>query len=178
MRAHLQAHLQLVVQAGRSMKLHRGLAHKGLAAQAWHAGLVGNSQGAPVVGDGDVKVGQVVGVEHHFLLVNFRPAHPQRVDETEIFAAGCRSWLGSASARGAGCLLLQLSFQIVHRNTMAFINYITQIQFDFGALSLLRQECERVGISRPLVVTDAGVKAAGLLQRALDVLAGLAGSGV
>jgi alcohol dehydrogenase class IV len=69
-------------------------------------------------------------------------------------------------------LLLQLSFQIVHRKTMAFINYITQIQFDFGALSLLRQECERVGISRPLVVTDAGVKAAGLLQRALDVLPG------
>ena len=55
---------------------------------------------------------------------------------------------------------------------MAFINYITQIQFDFGALSLLRQECERVGISRPLVVTDAGVKAAGLLRRALDVLPG------
>ena len=69
-------------------------------------------------------------------------------------------------------MLLQFSFQIVHRNTMAFINYITQIQFDFGALSLLRQECERVGISRPLVVTDAGVKAAGLLQRALDVLPG------
>jgi alcohol dehydrogenase class IV len=68
--------------------------------------------------------------------------------------------------------LLQFSFQIVHRNTMAFINYITQIQFDFGAISLLKQECERVGISRPLVVTDAGVKAAGLLQRALDVLPG------
>ena len=69
-------------------------------------------------------------------------------------------------------MLLQFSFQIVHRTTMAFINYITQIQFDFGAISLLRQECERVGISRPLVVTDAGVKAAGLLQRALDVLPG------
>jgi len=71
-------------------------------------------------------------------------------------------------------MLLQFSFQIVHPNTMAFINYITQIQFDFGAISLLKQECERVGISRPLVVTDAGVKAAGLLQRALDVLPGLA----
>jgi len=69
-------------------------------------------------------------------------------------------------------MLLQFSFQIVHPNTMAFINYITQIQFDFGAISLLKQECERVGISRPLVVTDAGVKAAGLLQRALDVLPG------
>ena len=50
---------------------------------------------------------------------------------------------------------------------MSLIYYVTQIQFDFGALSLLRQECERVGISRPLIVTDAGVKAAGLLQRAL-----------
>ena len=53
---------------------------------------------------------------------------------------------------------------------MAFIYYITQIQFDFGAVKLLKAECERVGISRPLVVTDAGVKAAGVLQKALDVL--------
>jgi 4-hydroxybutyrate dehydrogenase len=40
---------------------------------------------------------------------------------------------------------------------MAFINYITQIQLDFGAVRLLQQECERVGIRRPLVVSDAGV---------------------
>lgn len=56
---------------------------------------------------------------------------------------------------------------------MAFINYVTQIQFDFGAIALLKQECERVGISRPLVVTDQGVKAAGVLQKALDALAGM-----
>jgi 4-hydroxybutyrate dehydrogenase len=56
---------------------------------------------------------------------------------------------------------------------MAFINYLTQIQFDFGAIKLLRQECERVGITRPLVVTDAGVRAAGVLQQAIDALAGL-----
>ena len=56
---------------------------------------------------------------------------------------------------------------------MAFIYYVTQIQFDFGAIALLRQECERVGIARPLVVTDAGVKAAGVLQKALDALGGL-----
>ena len=56
---------------------------------------------------------------------------------------------------------------------MAFINYITQIQFDFGAVRLLAQECARVGIHRPLVVTDAGVKAAGVLQKALDALEGL-----
>ena len=56
---------------------------------------------------------------------------------------------------------------------MAFIYYVTQIQFDFGAIQLLKQECERVGITRPLVVTDAGVKAAGVLQKALDALPGL-----
>lgn len=56
---------------------------------------------------------------------------------------------------------------------MAFIYYVTQIQFDFGAVKLLQQECERVGITRPLVVTDAGVKAAGVLQKALDALPGL-----
>ncbi|MDB5930557.1 MAG: iron-containing alcohol dehydrogenase [Polaromonas sp.] len=53
---------------------------------------------------------------------------------------------------------------------MAFIYYVTQIQFEFGALRLLRQECERVGITRPLIVTDPGVKAAGILQKALDAL--------
>lgn len=48
---------------------------------------------------------------------------------------------------------------------MAVINYITTVQFDFGAIGLLRQECERVGITRPLIVTDAGVRSAGLLDR-------------
>lgn len=56
---------------------------------------------------------------------------------------------------------------------MAFINYVTQIQFDFGAIRLLRQECERVGIRKPLLVTDPGVKAAGILQKALDALGDL-----
>src|SRR5215213_9237295 len=56
---------------------------------------------------------------------------------------------------------------------MALIYYVTQIQFDFGAIRLLRQECERVGISKPLIVTDPGVKAAGVLQKALDALGGL-----
>ncbi|QEZ46734.1 iron-containing alcohol dehydrogenase [Cupriavidus oxalaticus] len=53
---------------------------------------------------------------------------------------------------------------------MALINYITQIQIDFGAIGLLAQECERIGITRPLVVTDAGVKAAGIVQRVLEQL--------
>ena len=56
---------------------------------------------------------------------------------------------------------------------MAFIYYVTQIQFDYGAVKLLRQECDRVGITRPLIVTDPGVKAAGVLQKALDALPGM-----
>ena len=56
---------------------------------------------------------------------------------------------------------------------MAFIYYVTQIQFEFGAIKLLKQECARVGITRPLIVTDAGVKAAGILQKALDQLHGM-----
>ena len=51
---------------------------------------------------------------------------------------------------------------------MAFIYYVTQIQFDFGAIKLLKQECERVGICKPLIVTDPGVKAAGILQKAYE----------
>lgn len=50
---------------------------------------------------------------------------------------------------------------------MALINYITQIQFDFGAVALVQQECDRVGIQRPMIVTDAGVRAAGLIDRVL-----------
>jgi hypothetical protein len=56
---------------------------------------------------------------------------------------------------------------------MSLIYYITQVQFEYGAVKLLKQECQRVGISRPLVVTDPGVKAAGVLQKALDAIAGM-----
>ena len=56
---------------------------------------------------------------------------------------------------------------------MAYIYYITHIQFDHGALSLLKSECDRVGISRPLVVTDAGVRAAGIVDKAVSQLKGL-----
>ncbi|MBS0452341.1 MAG: iron-containing alcohol dehydrogenase [Proteobacteria bacterium] len=56
---------------------------------------------------------------------------------------------------------------------MALIQYLTQVQFEFGAIRLLSSECARVGINRPLIVTDAGVRAAGVLQKALDALADL-----
>jgi alcohol dehydrogenase class IV len=53
---------------------------------------------------------------------------------------------------------------------MAHIFYITQIRLDFGVLSTLARECEQAGIQRPLIVTDPGIRAAGLLDRALAVL--------
>ena len=56
---------------------------------------------------------------------------------------------------------------------MALIQYLTQIQFEFGAVRLLAGECARIGIQRPLIVTDAGVRAAGILQKALDALGDL-----
>ena len=57
---------------------------------------------------------------------------------------------------------------------MVLINYVTSVQFGFGAVATLRQECERVGIRRPLVVTDQGVRATGLL----DFVASQFGEGV
>jgi alcohol dehydrogenase class IV len=53
---------------------------------------------------------------------------------------------------------------------MSLILYLTQIQIAHGAIRLLADECARTGITRPLVVTDAGVRAAGVLQPALDAL--------
>jgi 4-hydroxybutyrate dehydrogenase len=56
---------------------------------------------------------------------------------------------------------------------MAQILYLTQIQIDFGVLGTLAAECDKAQIRRPLIVTDAGVKAVGILQKALDALHGL-----
>ena len=53
---------------------------------------------------------------------------------------------------------------------MALIQYLTQIELDFGAVRLLPAHCERTGITRPLVVTDAGVRTAGVLDKALAAL--------
>jgi 4-hydroxybutyrate dehydrogenase len=53
---------------------------------------------------------------------------------------------------------------------MAQILYLTNIQIDFGVLGTLAAECHKAHILRPLIVTDAGVKAVGILQKALDAL--------
>ncbi len=48
---------------------------------------------------------------------------------------------------------------------MATIGYLTTAQFDFGAIRLVSAECRRLGIRRPLIVTDVGIRASGLLDR-------------
>src|SRR5579859_4937599 len=53
---------------------------------------------------------------------------------------------------------------------MAQINYLTAVTFDFGAVATLPAELAALAIRRPLVVTDRGIAAAGLLARVLDAL--------
>jgi hypothetical protein len=56
---------------------------------------------------------------------------------------------------------------------MARILYLTQIDIEPGAVRLLPAECERIGVRRPLVVTDRGVRAAGVLAQAERALGAL-----
>ena len=53
---------------------------------------------------------------------------------------------------------------------MAQMNYLTQCTFDFGALAQLPKVLKGLGVTRPFVVTDPGLKASGLLDRVLAVL--------
>lgn len=53
---------------------------------------------------------------------------------------------------------------------MALINYVTQVQFGYGRVELLQGECTRLNIQRPLIVTDEGIRKAGLLDRIQAVL--------
>jgi alcohol dehydrogenase class IV len=53
---------------------------------------------------------------------------------------------------------------------MAHIQYLTQIHLDPGVVRRLPDECRALGFERPLVVTDAGVRAAGVLAKALAAL--------
>jgi 4-hydroxybutyrate dehydrogenase len=50
---------------------------------------------------------------------------------------------------------------------MPLIQYLSRIQFDFRAIELLREEIVRLGMKRPLLITDKGVAEAGILERAL-----------
>ena len=51
---------------------------------------------------------------------------------------------------------------------MPLIQYLSRISFDFGAIATLGDEIARLGLERPLLVTDEGVAHAGILELALD----------
>jgi len=53
---------------------------------------------------------------------------------------------------------------------MPQIFYLTHVSIESGALGQLPSECTRVGIRRPLIVTDVGIRAAGLMDKLMDVL--------
>jgi len=53
---------------------------------------------------------------------------------------------------------------------MSRILYVTQIEIEHGARRQLPAECQRAGIRRPLIVTDVGVRAAGVLDQVLSAL--------
>lgn len=55
---------------------------------------------------------------------------------------------------------------------MALINYLTKIQFDYGAVATLPDELRALGVERPLLVTDTGIIAAGLLDAITEALGG------
>ncbi|MEQ1708281.1 MAG: iron-containing alcohol dehydrogenase [Terricaulis sp.] len=60
---------------------------------------------------------------------------------------------------------------------MAAMNYLTQCTFDFGALAQVPKVLKGLGVARPFVVTDPGLKANGLLERLVAAL-GAAPAGV
>ena len=51
---------------------------------------------------------------------------------------------------------------------MAYIFYLTHIHLGYDALQALESECARIGVKRPLVITDKGVAAAGLANRVIE----------
>jgi 4-hydroxybutyrate dehydrogenase len=53
---------------------------------------------------------------------------------------------------------------------MALIQYLTRIQFDFGALALLPAELATLGVRRPMLVTDPGIRASALFDRVKEKL--------
>ena len=55
---------------------------------------------------------------------------------------------------------------------MSLISYLTTIRFDFGALAGLRDDLRELDIKAPLIVTDAGIARAGLVDRLKGFLPG------
>ncbi len=55
---------------------------------------------------------------------------------------------------------------------MAFINYLTKIHLSLGAIEELSHEMAGLGMTQALVVTDKGIRTAGILEYVLNQIAG------
>ena len=53
---------------------------------------------------------------------------------------------------------------------MATLTYLTTTHFDFGSIQNLNTELPKAGITRVFIATDAGVRAAGLVDKVTDAL--------
>lgn len=53
---------------------------------------------------------------------------------------------------------------------MATLNYLTTTHIDFGARSMLADTLKQLGIKRPMIVTDKGIVAAGILDKAREAM--------
>ncbi|WP_307690737.1 iron-containing alcohol dehydrogenase [Variovorax ginsengisoli] len=53
---------------------------------------------------------------------------------------------------------------------MALINYVTEIRFGAGSLRELKEVCGNLGITKPLIVTDKGVRAVGIIDQVVTAL--------
>lgn len=53
---------------------------------------------------------------------------------------------------------------------MSLINYVTKIQFGYDSLHTLAAEAERAGMKRPMIVTDVGVRRAGIVDKVIAAL--------
>jgi 4-hydroxybutyrate dehydrogenase len=53
---------------------------------------------------------------------------------------------------------------------MSIIQYLNRVQLGHGAVRLVGEECQKLGITKPLIVTDKGIRAAGILDIVLEHL--------
>jgi alcohol dehydrogenase class IV len=56
---------------------------------------------------------------------------------------------------------------------MSLISYLTTIRFDFGALSGLPDDLQELGVKKPLIIADEGLRRAGLIDRLRAAWSGL-----
>ncbi len=61
---------------------------------------------------------------------------------------------------------------------MATINYLTTVEFDFGAVAKLGDSVRALGIRRPLLVTDAGLAGGDVMARVLEATRQIAAGGL